>query len=99
MMPDGVARPNAAVAWSTSPQLQPPLDAHRAARRVDVDAAHRGRSMTSASSHTPRPPVVAATADGDLERLLRGRSAIAAMTSAASRQRAIAAGCRSIMAL
>src|ERR671918_542427 len=55
MMPEGVASPKAWVAWSTSPQVQPPstwtvrpAGSTRTPRRAD-------RSITSPPSHTPRP--------------------------------------------
>ena len=55
MMPPGTASPKAWVAWSTSPQVHPP-----SARTVRFFGSTRtpfmrDRSMTSPSSHTPKP--------------------------------------------
>ena len=43
MMPLGVARPKAWVAWSTSPQVAPPSTRAVLCGRIDADAVHRRR--------------------------------------------------------
>ena len=53
--PDGVAMPNATVAWSTSPQVQPASARTVWSSGLTVVLRSSDRSMTRASSHTPRP--------------------------------------------
>ena len=98
--PDGVAMPNATVAWSTSAQVQPASARTVRSGRVDRGAAQQRQVDDQGAVGHPEPGrAVAAAADGDLGAVARGRTARRLMTSAASRQRAIAAGCLSIMAL
>ena len=99
MKPEGVAIPKPTVAWSTSPQVHPPST--RTVPLVGSTVALRmsERSITSASSHTPRPAALC-----DPPRTARARSwarpnRTQATTSAASRHWAMAAGRLSIMAL
>ena len=71
--PDGVAMPNATVAWSTSPQVHP-----ASARTVwfcgsTVVLRSSDRSMTRApSAHTEPGRAVAAPADRNLDAVLAG---------------------------
>ena len=55
MMPLGVASPNAWVAWSTSPQVQPPSTRTVRAAGSTRMPFIRDRSMTRPSSQVPRP--------------------------------------------
>ena len=71
----GVARPNAWVAWSTSPQVR--RASTRTVRSSGSTVVLRigDRSMTSAPSQTPSPRrVVSAAADGERRGRARGRT-------------------------
>ena len=71
--PDGVAMPNATVAWSTSPQVQPASARTVCSPGSTVVLRSSERSMTSASSADPETGgVVAAAADRDLDAVLPG---------------------------
>ena len=99
MIPLGSASPNGCVAWSTSPSSEPPST--RATRETGSTITPRmaERSITRPSSTLPRPPPLwppPRIASGSFS---RRACPIAAITSAASVQRAISAGRRSIIAL
>src|SRR5690348_16097538 len=75
MIPDGVAMPNAAVAWSTSPQVAPASTRTVWSCGLTVVLRSSDRSMTRAPSHTPRPAaLLAAPADHDLAAVLAGEA-------------------------
>ena len=58
--------PKAPVAWSTSPQVQPPSTRTVWAAGFTVVLRKPPRSITSASSQTPKPPpLVRSSADGE----------------------------------
>ncbi len=97
--PDGVARPNPPVAWSTSPQTQPPSARTVLSAGSTVTPRIVDRSMTSASSHTPRPAALCPPPRTETVWPLPPANLTAVMTSATSAQRAIAAGLRSIIPL
>ncbi len=99
MMPLGVARPKAWVAWSTSPQVAPP-----STRTVRYSGSTRmpfirERSMTRPSSHTLRPAPLCPPPRMATSRSFSRPKLTAEITSATSAQRAIRAGRLSIMAL
>ena len=97
--PDGVAMPNATVAWSTSPQVQPASARTVWFSGLTVVLRSSDRSMTRASSHTPRPAALWPPPRTAISTPCSRANRTQVMTSAASRQRAMAAGCLSIMAL
>ena len=76
------------------------IGADGAAGRVDRGAAQQRQVDDQRAVGYPEPGrAVAAAPDGDLGAVARGRTGRRLMTSAVSRQRAIAAGCLSIMPL
>ena len=99
MKPDGVAMPNATVAWSTSPQVHPASTRTVWSSGSTVVLRSDERSMTSASSQTPRPAALWPPPRTAISRSCSRPKRTQAMTSAVSRQRAMAAGRLSIMAL
>ena len=75
MKPLGVASPKGCVAWSTSPQVQPPSTRTVRAGRSTRMPFMRERSITSPPSQTPRPgAVVPAAAHGEQQALSRAQS-------------------------
>ena len=97
--PEGVAMPNATVAWSISPQVQPA--SARTVRFSGLTVVLRSidRSMTSASSATPRPAALWPPPRTAIATPCSRANRTHTMTSAVSWQRAMAAGHLSIMAL
>ena len=74
--PDGVAMPNATVAWSTSPQVHPASTRTVWFCGLTVVLRSRDKSMTSASSHTPKPAALwPPPADGHLDAVGAARTA------------------------
>ena len=71
--PDGVAMPNATVAWSTSPQVHPRVGADGVVLRADRGAAQQRQvDDQGVVPHPEAGGVVAAAADGDLDAVLAG---------------------------
>ena len=99
MKPEGVAMPNATVAWSTSPQVHPASARTVWFSGLTVVLRSSDRSMTRASSDTPRPPALWPPPRTAISTPCSRANRTQAMTSAVSRQRTMAAGCLSIMAL
>ena len=97
--PDGVAMPNATVAWSTSAQVQPASARTVWWRGSTVVLRSSDRSMTRTPSPTPSPAALWPPPRTAISAPCARPNRTQATTSAASRQRAIAAGCLSIMAL
>ena len=91
--------PNATVAWSTSPQVQPASARTVWSCGLTVVLRSSDRSMTSASSATPSPAALWPPPRTAISAPCSRANRTQAITSAASRHRAIAAGCLSIMAL
>ena len=99
MKPDGVAMPNFTVAWSTSPQVQPASARTVRPAGSTVVLRNSDRSMTRAPSATPSPAPLWPPPRTAISAPWRRANRTQLMTSALSRQRAIAAGCLSIMPL
>ena len=91
--------PNATVAWSTSPQVHPASARTVWFRRLTVVLRSSDRSMTRASSHTARPAALWPPLRTAISTPWSRPKRTQVTTSATSRQRAMAAGCLSIMAL
>ena len=91
--------PNATVAWSTSPQVHPASARTVCSRGLTVVLRISDRSTTRASSHTPRPPALWPPLRTAISAPCSRANRTQLITSAASRQRAMAAGRLSIMAL
>ena len=73
--PDGVAIPNATVAWSTSPQVQPASTRTVCVPGVDGGAAQLRQVDDEGAVPDAEPGrVVAAAADGDLDAVLAGEA-------------------------
>src|SRR5215469_11412640 len=97
--PEGVAMPNATVAWSTSAQVQPASTRTVWFSGLTVVLRRSDRSMTRASSHTARPATLWPPPRTAISIPCSWANRTQVMTSAVSRQRAMAAGYLSIMPL
>ena len=75
MIPDGTASPNACVAWSTSPQVQPPPTRTVLRRRIHMDVPDQGEVDDQAIvTDAQSAGVVAAAADRNAQTSAPGRS-------------------------
>jgi len=97
--PLGTAMPKAPVAWSRSPSVAPASTRTVPFSGSTVVLRSCERSTTSASFHTPSPPALWPPLRTETVTSYSRANRTQAITSATSRQRAIAAGRLSIMPL
>src|SRR6516165_9067978 len=98
-MPDRVAMPKDTVAWSTSPQVAPASTRTVWSCGLTVVLRISDRSMTRAPSQTPKPAALWPPPRTAISVPCSRADRTQVMTSAVSRQRTMAAGRLSIMAL